>query len=305
MPIVPVPEIELEDADGNVYPLEYPGNNVMEASGLGMPPIEHHTTRAPYQDGRTFWSYSWQPRVINLILFLRGCGRQGFWDGRAYNIEMLNPQNGPHKMRLSYPNGEIYELHDGYYTSGYSLSSESGGGSWQIGDAQLVFYDPFWKWVNAPLNAGEARDTNGRSCIYTSVFATEDWLILPFDGPFYLGVTTQTATLTVVNNGTLIAKPVILVEGPTLDWKLTNETTRDELEWDGYEIATGEVVTLNVPDNTVTNAAGTNLSTYVEGDFRTFGLAPGSNTLTFLAYGGATAGTTTITCCWYSEVLGL
>ena len=298
------PELELEDADGNVYPLEFPGRHVMEVSGLGMPPVSHWTTRAPFQHGRSHWSYIFQPRTVNLVLYNQGGIRNCMMEGRAANVEMLSPRNGPHKLRLTYPNGEAYEVHDGWHNAGYQLSSTEGTHTTQIGDVQLVFMDPFWKWVTAPLDAGETRDAEGRICVETSTWATENELILPFVGPFVIGCYTGTATLTCTVDGSWAVKPVLTVEGPTEDWTVTNAANGAALSWDGYSIAAGEVVTLDIPAKTVTNGAGDNLRAYVGGNFGTFELEPGANVLTWFAIDGVVNATTTVGACWYVEILG-
>jgi len=298
------PELELEDDGGTIYPLEFPSRNVMEVSGLGMPPVAHWTTRAPFQHGRTHWNYAVQPRVVNLVFYNQGGIRNCMFGQRADNVEMLSPRNGPHKLRLTYPDGHTFELHDGWHNAGYGLSSTEGTDTTQIGDVQMVFNDPFWKWVSAPLDAGETRDEDGRICVETSTITLANELVLPFVGPWLMGTTTGTATLTCTNDGTWAAKPLITVEGPTYDWTLTNTTTGKVMTFDGYSIAAAEVVTFDITANTATNGAGDNLRTYVAGDFSTFELEPGANVIDFWSSGGAVNGTTTIGVCWFVPMLG-
>jgi len=301
---IPRPELELEDADGTIYPLEFPGRHVMEVGGLGMPPVVHWTTRAPFQHGRSHWAYVFQPRTVNLVLYNQGGMRNCMWEGRAANVEMLSPRNGPHKLRLTYPDGETFEVHDGWHNAGYELSSTQGTHTTQIGDVQMVFMDPFWKWVTAPLDAGETRDADGHICVETSTFTLQNQLVLPFVGPWLMGTTVATATLNCTNDGTWAVKPVVVMEGPVEDWTLTNPANGKQLTWDGYNIAAGEVVTIDIPAKTVTNGAGDNLRAYVGGNFGTFDLEPGANALAFWASGGVTNAVTTLGVCWYVEILG-
>lgn len=302
---LPVPELELQDANGTVFPLEFPRRHLMEMSGLGMPPIQHWSTRAPFQHGRSHWGYAFGPRVVNLVLYSGGCNRQSVYDARAANVAMLNPMNSPMKLRLTYPNGHTYELHDCWYNGGYELSSTEGGSRFQRGGVQLVAYDPFWKWATAPLDAGESRDANGRICVSDDTFTLATALVLPFTGPFLLGTTVATNTLAVTNDGSWAIKPVITITGPVEDWTLTNGANGDVLTWDGYAIAAGEVVTLDIPNKTCSNGAGDDLIAYVGGNFGTFALDPGLNTLTFWGSGGVVDGVTTVSVCWYVEVLGV
>ena len=306
----PLLEFELEDDNGVVYTLGPETRHALEISGLAMPPVRHWTTRSPFQHGRTHWGYAFGPRLVNLVLATVGCGRSGMYDGRKANVQMLNPMVSPLILRLRIPeSNEVYELHQGWYTGGYELSStdqgQYGDGTWnQVGGTQIEFEDPIWKWVNSPLDIGETRDADGRTCVETSTLVMAPQLVLPFTGPFLLGVTTGTATLTCTNDGSWATLPVISITGPTDDWILTNDTTGTQLSCNAYPISAGETVAVDVAARTVTNGAGTNLISYVAGDLATFALEPGANTITFFSTGGAINGTTTISVCWYVEFLG-
>lgn len=303
--VLPVPELELEDNNGVIYPLEWPGRHVMEHSGLGMPPVRHWSTRSPYQHGRTHWGYALQPRIVNLVLYNGSGNRQCMWDGRAANVAMMAPALGPHKLRLTYPNGEAFDLHDVWFNAGYELSSTDQGWNWQTGAVQFVVYDPLWKWITAPLDAGESRDDEGRTCVEDDTWTTSAELTLPFSGPYLLGTTTGTNTLTCTNDGNESTRPEISIEGPINDWVLSNDTNGDILMWDGYQIAAGETVTIDIPGKTCTSDVVGDVSTYLSGDTGSFSLDLGANTLTMFASGGVVHLTTTLTVCWYVEVLGL
>jgi len=304
--IRPMPEVELEDADGNVYPLAFPDRLMQQIDGLGMPPIQHWTTRSPYQDGRTHWGYAVQPRVVNMVLYAKGCNRADMYAKRRANIAMMSPRSGPHKLRLITPDLLKYELHDVWVTSGYTLSSQDQPmPTRQVGGVQLTAYDPIWKWVNSPLGAGETRDSDGRTCIVDDSWTLSPELVLPFTGPFVLGTTVGTNTLTCVNDGSWETRPVISIEGPIDDWILTNNTNGKVLYWDGYTIPSGETVTIDIKDKTCTSDAVGDVTTYLSGDFGSFALDPGSNTLEFWAGSSVEDGVTTASVCWYVEVLGV
>jgi hypothetical protein len=304
--IRPAAELEYIDADGETYPLSFPNRQLTQVSGLGMPPIQHWTTRAPFQHGRSHWGYAWQPRVITLTLYLRGCDRADMYAKRMANMAMLSPANGEGKLRLVLSDNHKYELHNVWFTGGYELSSqEQPEPAVQMGGLQLTAYDPFWKWTTSPLDAGETRDAEGRTCVETSTFVQSVELDLPFVGPFLLGTTVSTATLNCTNDGGEATKPVITVEGPTDDFVINNPANSTYLSFDGYSIAAGEVVTFDIPDKTITNAAGDNLITYVGGNFGTFELEPGLNALAFESSGSAVNLTTTVSCCWYVELVGV
>lgn len=303
--MIPFPELELEDSIGTIFPLNFPDRGTTQISGLGMPPIKHWTTRAPYQTGESHWGYTIQPRVINLVVYLRACTRTGMYGKRKANIAMLNPMNSPMKLRLTYPDNQRFELHDVWYTGGYELdSSDQPTPTRQIGGVQLVANDPIWKWVTAPLGAGQTHDADGRSCVSDNTFTLTPQLVFPFTGPWLMGTTVATESWTVTNSGSWAVLPTIHVTGPVDDFVITNTTTGKQLTWDGYAIAALETVTFDIQNKEVTNGAGTNLITYVGGNFGTFAIEPGTNTVTFWAGGGVVNAATTVQICWFVEVLG-
>jgi hypothetical protein len=302
----PMTEIELETADGTVYPLSFPDRLQQSIDGLGLPPIQHWTTRSPFQDGRSHWGYAIQPRIINVVLYSRGCNRADMYAKRRANVVMLSPHNGPHKLRLITPDLLKYELHDVWVNSGYTLSSnEQPMPTRQVGAVQLVANDPVWKWVNSPLGAGETRDAEGRTCVSDNDWDLTAELVLPFTGPYLLGTTVGEMTLTCTNDGSWPTRPVITMEGPVEDWLMSNTTNGYVLSWDGYSIAAGEIITIDIPDKTVTSDLTGDVSTYLSGDTGSFALDPGANTIDVFAAGSVVDLTTEVSVCWYVELLGV
>ena len=301
-----MPEIELEDANGTIYPLSFPDRLMQSIDGLGLPPIQHWTTRSPYQDGRSHWGYAIQPRVINMVLYSRGCDRADMYAKRRANIVMLSPRNGPHKLRLITPDLLKYELHDVWVNNGYTLSSQDQPmPQRQVGAVQLVANDPIWKWVNSPLDGDESRDADGRTCITDDAWTLTGELTLPFTGPYLLGTTVGENTLTCTNDGSWATKPVITMEGPVYDFIISNATNGYILSWDGYQVAAAETITIDIPGKTVTSSVSGDVSTYLSGDTGSFALDPGANTLDVYASGGVVNLTTEVSVCWYVELLGV
>jgi len=302
-------EFELEDADGNTFVLEGPGRHPTAISGLGMPPVQHWTTRAPFQHGRSHWGYAFQPRLVTIGLLLRACNRDDYWDARQANINIFNPMNGPLILRQRRPDRHVYELHDGWYQDGYDLPFTDLDDPLSVeGVSQIEFEDPFWKWTTVPLESGQTRDADGRVCIIETSFTVRDELTIPFTGPFLLGVTIGTATLTAINSGSWATKPIISVTGPLSDWSLTNETNGKQITWNGYVIADEETVTVDIPDKTAYNGDGDDLTTYAHGDTGSFELDPGTNTLSFWCADIDDTGLywlePVVQLCWYAEILG-
>ena len=306
----PLLEFELIDDDDTVYLLGPETRHALEISGLGMPPVQHWTTRSPYQHGRTHWGFAYGARPVDIVLLTKGCGRSGMYAGRAANIVMLDPANSPLKLRLRVPQAElVYELHDGWYTGGYELTSadqsQDTDNTWnQIGGVSIDFMDPMWKWVNSPLGGGETRDADGRTCVEDDTWTITAELTLPFDGPYLMGTSPGTNQLVVTNDSTIAVKPNIIITGPIEDWVLTNTTNGYQLSWNGYNIAAGETVTIDIPGRTAISSLIGDVSTYLSGDTGSFELDAGANTIDVYASGGVVHLTTTIAVCWYVELLG-
>lgn len=307
---LPLIEFELEDANGTVFALGPRMRHALAISGLGMPPIRHWTTREPYSHGEVHWGYAFKARIVDIILATQGCGRDGMYAGRAANVEMLNPMNGPHKLRLRVPRVNlVYEVHDGWYTDGYELTSteqsQDSDGTWnQVAAPRFKFVDPMWKWTNSPLDVGETRDADGRTCVTDNTFVLTGALVLPFVGPYLLGTTTATTTLNCTNDGTWSVNPLITVDGPVYDWILSNPANGDLLSWDGYQVANGETITIDIKGKTVISSITGDVSTYLSGDTGSFSLDPGLNALDFFASGGVVNLTTELGVCWFVELLG-
>lgn len=303
-------EFEIEDADGNRFVLELPKRHVTSIAGLAMPPVRHWTTRSPFQHGRSHWGYAFQARTVTIGLLLDACGRDVHWDYRQENVGIFNPMNGPLKLRLRRQDRHVYELHGGWYQGGYELqATDMDDPSSVEGASQIEFMDPFWKWITAPLSDGQSRDDDGRTCVTAWINTTTSELQLPFTGPFLLGTETGTLTFTGYNAGTWAAKPVFTVEGPVGDWILTNNTNGRQMSFTGYVTGDFETVTIDVPNKEAYNDDGDDLTPYVGGDFATFELDPGTNSLTFFGVDLDSSGLYPpwpyITACWYVEVLGV
>jgi len=225
---------------------------------------------------------------------------------RRANVAMLSPRNGPHKLRFITPDLLKYELHDVYVTGGYTLSSqEQPMSTRQIGGVQLTAYDPIWKWINSPLDVGESRDADGRTCITDNSWTITSELTLPFTGPYLLGTSVGENALTCTNDGTWGTRPVITMEGPAEDWVMVNTANGNILSWDGYSIAAGEIITIDIPDKTVTSDLVGDVTTYLSGNTGSFALEPGANPITVYIAGGVVNLTTEVSVCWYVELLGV
>jgi len=77
------------------------------------------------------------------------------------------------------------------------------------------------------------------------------------------------------------------------------------LSWDGYSIAAGETITVDIPGKTVTSDVSGDVSSYLSGDTGSFALDPGTNTISVFVSGSVVNLTTEVSICWYVELLGV
>ena len=279
--------------------LEFPWA-LTEIQGLGLPSIVYRTTRSPFQHGATLLGFVLEPRVVQIILHLRGCTRGDMWQKRRDIINVLNPLIGPFQLEMHMWDGTIYSLHDVVYDGRFQATINARGEpTVQSVGVRMLAQDPVWfgPAQRVIVTPGELRDE----------------LVLPAEFPIVFGalaIVEEDLVLTVLGNWE--AYPTIEIYGPMGSVLIENTTTDEKLELI-YGIVAGDVVTIETaPGNkSITNVVGDNLVGYltVDSDLATFHLDPaplapdGENTLHF--YGAASSLAAQFVVSWYDRYLGL
>lgn len=280
--------------------LEFPWA-LTEIQGLDLPPMSYRTSRAPFQHGATLLGFVLEPRIIQVILHLRGHDRLDMWQKRQDIISLLNPLLGPYQLELHMGDGTIYSLHqvvcDGAFEA--AVRSREGSPTLQAVGVRMIAQDPVWfgpsrQFIAVPTELVDA-------------------LVLPASFPIMFGTAAtieESPVLTVLGNWATY--PTILLYGPMGSPSVRNLTTDERLMLN-YGIAAGEVVTITTTpgSKSVVNNLGVNLTGYLttDSDLATFHLDPaplapaGANALYICGVGASLDAQIVIR--WFDRYVGL
>jgi len=298
---------EIWDAYGRQVTLDFPGSFLRQIGGIGMPPLEHQTVRSPYQHGETYLGATLRPRAVQIGIFQRGCSRRELLNYRQYVMNSLSTLVAPLRIRrVLHDTGEIMELRDVVYESGYEFEMGAvRGPRAESHILRFIAYDPVWwrlpqREVTATLIVLEGLIFGNSQPPSTAVFP---WLF----GSVYID-----DTVSVTVRGNWRAYPEFQLTGPLMNPLVENQTTGEKLELD-YNINNGEVVTISTAfgNKTVTNDNGDNLIGYLttDSDLATFHLAAdpeatdGVNVLRFKSDLASIDSEIVVT--WYDRYLGV
>ncbi|MBD3268510.1 hypothetical protein GF373_17720 [bacterium] len=293
------PEIfAIKSSDGKITYLEMP-RQAVEVQGLAMPPMEHRTARAPFQHGETYLGFSLTPRPIQVTMHMRGCNRYNMYEMRRDFIDLINPLVGKLRFRVSFRNGDIFELHNVVYDAGFDVGTNNQPEpTVQRFGARFIAYDPVWyKW---PQN------------VDTSTLGSLSELVFPATFPIHFDTAGIETTITIPLQGNWLSFPELELTGPMNRPTITNLDTEEKLEL-SYKIPAGKSATISTQfgNKTVESSDGTNLLGYLtpDSDLATFHMDPdpivdgGLNNIHLRATECTAASTFYIR--WFDRVLGL
>lgn len=169
------------------------------------------------------------------------------WQNREDISAIINPWLGPFTFRafLPTPEHKTRELRDVVYDTGFGsgFGSVHSGATRMATQLRLIAYDPVW-YGKARTNT-EAPGTGSTLAfefpLNPGLGGERDFDTIEFGG----GTSFAARTFNIYYNGTWPAYPVVQILGPADDPILTNNTTGEKLEFDGYNVAAGEVVTID------------------------------------------------------------
>jgi hypothetical protein len=269
--------------DGDVHNLhDFDARAIMSHDGYGMPPLEWHTSRAPFLHGETALDYRLRPRNIRLIVHWKARSRQDYWDKRAELLDAIRPNRSatasPGILRKVLPNGDIRDI-----------------------EVQLLSGPSF----------GPERPDRWEEWSFEEVVQFTAWMPTFFDPAQQ---TYAAAPLVGVGNivcpGTWRSWPVIEYVGPITDPVITNTTIGEAITLT-YAIPNGRTVAIALTPGlkTVTDDLGVNLIGYVTGDLATWRLevdpiaADGINQIQFAV--GWSAAPAAMNVYWYDHWIGI
>lgn len=300
-------------ADGLTYKFDN-GNDklLMSFTGDGMPPIEFIQEHGPYQHGQTILDYRLAPRIIQFVHRRQGQNRGDYWDIRSELLNVFRPnrQTGGvfclGKLRKVLRDGTARDI-DVAFSKGFAFNARAPDtwDEYSVTDViQFIAPDPTW-YDPTPQTATWTISILAGKIYYSASAPTE------LKYPYFYGLDVVNGTISVTYLGTWLAYPTIEFTGP-LNQPLVTNTSTGEMVGLTYNIAAGEVVTMDLPfgAKSVTNNLGANLIGLATYDLATFHIAPapevagGVNVLTVTG-GGGIAGITQIRMSWYVRYIGI
>lgn len=302
--------------DGNVYNLHtQTPKSVLKMSGWGMAQAEYGLTKGPYQHGLTVLTARLMQRQITVEIRHRGCNRTEYWSNRAGLVDSLRinrtnvnfPQPG--HLRWYRADGTIRQV-DVFLEHGPDFNT-LGNDAWDefsfndVLDFKAynpVIYDP-------NILTGSITDftcTNVAALTFPFSFGGSS---LTFGGT----VCESTQNLVINYLGNWPEYPVITIQGPATDPRITHVETGNIIAFDGYTIATNELVTIDLSYSrkTINSSLNGNLLGYLSTD-STLGqfsieadptAAGGVNTYQIIIQSGSAA--TVVTFTYYSRFAGI
>jgi hypothetical protein len=275
-----------------------------------------YSKQAPYQHGDTWVSSFLEPRLVTVTLHGRGCTRDAYFDLRDELIETLSPHLGPFVYRFFLPDGTTRELRDVTYDSGLDVVPNMGPSPQVLAAAfRLVAHDPVWWDPTEQIQTEYPGEATGTAFVFPLNTGSADETV--FDGvngiAFGAGLGEIDIDFNVTYLGNWPSYPTIQILGPAENPIITNQSIDEKLEFSGYSVAAGEIVTIDLRFGykTVTSDVNDNIIGYLtsDSDLATLRLeidpvvADGVNAFNFSA--GATTGDTAITLRWFNRYLGV
>lgn len=236
-------------------------------TGIGIPDTAVRFSESA-SDGAV-WRFTKRGiREIDLPLTIVGASRSSLEANLRRLSNALQDRRGATKLRASYPNGEVWELHEGHYVAGSNTTLDNNG-NWTKWVVTMQFANPFWirqRSESFSLGAGGAQ----RSLIPTLAE-------MEITGSQVIG------DITIENVGDVDTYPVWKIRGPVDAFSVTSQ---DGLSFT-YEavIPLGTEITIDTAAGTVVDQTGANKYSNLGVSPKLFTLPPGSSEVSIEAVG--------------------
>lgn len=225
--------------------------DVVSVMGVGIAPTRRLSQRGPLQHGETDIGYRLDPRMVTLVLVSSGESLAAADTHRDTLARIFAPRlTTPVKLRYTRDDAAVREL--ACRVSGIvdmPIGEFDRIGVMQRVGVQLVAADPNWY----------DPDPQQMSMALASI---SSGLAVPVEVPLLVeSGSGGDGRIQIEYTGTFDEFPIITLVGPIEDALIVNETTGDELFFDGYTITAGTSVTIDLRYGykTVTKNDGTNL----------------------------------------------
>lgn len=281
-----------------IYLNSYPFNDVTAGNkvflnepiqGLEIPPLR--TTSGDYsgQDGGYIGAQLYGMRLITLSGWVQA-DSPGEMEQTRRDIQAALTEGGPISMSIITDGGNRYIVST--YLSDFTMDI-SGNlllCDWKV---DLIAPDPtIYDDTGDPLTATITKATSGGLLFSaTSPVFGSTFLFTPGD-----------PNASVDNSGVVMAYPVITISGQTTSPVITNVTTNQTFELDGYQTSSDALTVIDMHEHTVTLNGG-NAFGYISPDSEFWGLVPGVNEISFTSGSGSDVSTATVT--WRPGLRGI
>lgn len=258
------------DADGGitVLPVEW------KARGRFMPKVEITSDGVPGRAGEVPRSARHGVREMVLPLFWTSASDTVLRTELRGLVDKMNPANDDGtprfgRIRVQSVLGDVREV-TCLYAGGLDLDEELDGSSgldWQKIPLVFTAHDPYW-YDASPV----------ASPVWTVTDTPAFFPILPI----YLTASELVVEEVVTNTGSVEAWPVWTIRGPGADIKLTNQTTRQYLQFrSSFSLGVGQYITIDTRPGVKAVALddGTNLYDQLEAASSLWPLRKGDNAI--------------------------
>lgn len=221
------------------------GYLVRELYGFSLPGKDHIFARAPQQHGATYVDTFFRPRECSMVIHVKGCNAEDFQAKHRELVRAMNPLDDC-ELRIETDDGVRYTLACRPVTA-FEVERFNAITSDIL--VQLVADDPFF------YTPEEDED-------FTA--AMTPGLRIPFVFPAVISSPTMTASVTITNDGHVLAYPVVIINGPCTNPSIVNDTIGETLTVSEI-VAAGEVLVVDMGQRTAIITGGGGVETNVLG----------------------------------------
>jgi len=216
-------EIVLDDRDNGKY--------VLAKDGFGMPAFHRFEERGPLQHGVTDRGYRLDPRLITLIIGIRGISQTDFYQKRETLLKAFKPDDTGGTLR--WQEGSVVRQIEGHLIEGLNFSDSDREYLFQKAPITIKCPDPAWY------------DPEGKA-IGFGIGGGGDTLTIPLTIPLTVGASSLNMSQQIQYNGSLPTYPIITIRGPITNCVITHSETGDKLDFTGYTISEDTVYTIDL-----------------------------------------------------------
>lgn len=224
-------KFELVKPSGEKIELTSP-YRLLSIDGIGMAPVEHRSERGPFQDGETYLGTVLRPRVITFKLALTN-PELDIWSQRAELEALMVSLTDGFGLLATLPDGSQRKL-TLRFLGGLDLPINAQNWTqYQPAVFQAVAHRPLWFDPDAVIWSyalGAGSGEWGFPLGFPAGFGTSD--IDVEESKHYVG--------------TWAAYPIITVDGPVNNLVIENVTTDEKLDFTGYNLASGNTMTIDL-----------------------------------------------------------